>query len=124
MTLSNIPSGFSSDDLERLLENAVSENEISDDRTDMSEERIANLASKICDDANELASGPLLHKVVALTILSRLIAWHSQIGENRHESGDIAGGTAWLRDAGQLQAAAIILQGVCLGPDDFTVHVD
>ena len=103
----SVPSGFSPEDLEKLLANAISEDEqhaqsdeISDDRDDMSEERITKLACKICDDANELASGPLLHKVIALTIIQRLISWHTHIGEARVENGDTDSGFAWMRDAG------------------------
>ena len=128
---SSIPSGFSPEDLENLLANAISENEqhaqsdeISSDKNDMSEERILKLACKICDDANELASGPLLHKVVALTIMQRLISWHNAIAESRIEEGETEAGHAWSRDAGKLQAAALLLQGVCLGQDDFSSHED
>ena len=128
---SSIPSGFSPEDLENLLANAISEDEqhsssdeISSDRNVMSEDRIIKLACKICDDANELASGPLLHKVVALTILSRLVSWHNAIAESRIEDGETEAGHAWSRDAGKLQAAALLLQGVCLGSEDFTSHED
>ena len=125
---SSIPSGFSFEDLEALLENAVPDNDDCDsdcdcnldDRDDVSEERITKLAAKICDDANEFASGPLLHKVIALTILSRLITWHKSIGDSQVADGEICCGTAWHRDAGQLQIAAMALENVGLGDDDFT----
>ena len=126
---SSIPSGFSFEDLQSLMENAVSDVDACDnhecdcdlyDRDDVSEERISKLAAKICDDANEFTNGPLLHKVIALTIISRLIAWHKSIGDSQVADGEICCGTAWHRDAGQLQIAAMALANVGLGPDDFT----
>ena len=129
---SSIPSGFSFEDLEALLENAVPDNDDCDsdcdcnldDRDDVSEERITKLAAKICDDANEFARGPLLHKVIALTIISRLITWHKAIGDNLIADGEIEAGTAWHRDAGQLQTVGMTLANVGLGPDDFTCDQD
>jgi|TARA_X000001388_G_scaffold10153_1_gene6297 hypothetical protein len=130
---SSIPSGFSFEDLQSLMKNAVPDVNHHDhdecncnlcDRDDVSEERISKLATKICDDANEFASGPLLHKVIALTIISRLITWHKAIGDNLIADGEIEAGTAWHRDAGQLQIVGMTLANVGLGPDDFTCDQD
>ena len=84
-------------------------------------EDILKFASDFCDSVMEKHphSSPLLHKVIALTILSRLMDWHSQIGYDRCVAEDESG-IGWLRDAGKLQAAMGALSEVHLGEHDFT----
>jgi len=89
---------------------------------DNSEERLTELACRLVNQANDLTDGPLLNKVMALDILSRLIEWHTKIGTELMEKGEDRSGVSWLRDAGKLQAAAGLLTDVCLGHQDFTVH--
>ena len=105
-----------------MLESAPKEAEVSDTTPsdeEMCEHKLIELAGKICDDSAELHDGPLLHKVIALTIIKRLAHWHQTVGENRwEECSDTA--SAWIRDAGKLQAAMQILESVSLGDDDFT----
>ena len=87
---------------------------------DNSEERLSELACRLVNQANDLTDGPLLNKVMALDILSRLIDWHTKIGTELMEKGEDHRGVSWLRDAGKLQAAACLLSDVSLGSDDFT----
>ena len=105
-----------------MLESAPKEAEVSDTTPsdeELCEHKMIELASKICDDTAELHDGPLLHKVIALTIIKRLGVWHQTVGENRwDECSDTA--SAWIRDAGKLQAAMGILESVSLGDNDFT----
>ena len=101
-----------------MLESAPKEAEVSDTQ-ELCEHKLIELAGKICDDTAELQDGPLLHKVIALTILKRLGVWHQTVGEGRwDESNDTA--SAWIRDAGKLQAAMQVLESVSLGDSDFT----
>ena len=105
-----------------MLESAPKEADVPDTTTsdeELDEHRMIELASKICDDTAELTDGPMLHKVIALTILKRLGSWHQTVGEHRwDECSDTA--SAWIRDSGKLQAAMQILESVCLGESDFT----
>lgn len=124
---SSIPNSFSQDDLEKMLESAIKEDETCScggDHSDNSRERLSKLAAKICDDANEHCDGPMLHKIIALTILSRLINWHTNIGVTRLTEDGCDSGVSWLRDAGKLQAAMSLLIEVDLGPEDFTCTED
>ena len=75
---------------------------------DNSEERLTELACRLINP-NSLTDGPLLNKVMALDILSRLIDWHTKIGTELMKKGEDQSGVSWLRDAGKLQAAAVLL---------------
>ena len=109
-----------------MLESAPKEADMSDITSsdeDLSESDLIELAGKICDDTQDLTKGPLLHKVIALTIIKRLAYWHQHTGEvNWDENSDTA--SAWIRDAGKLQASMQIMQSVSLGDDDFTCPED
>lgn len=105
-----------------MLESAPKEADVPDTTPsdeEMCEHKLIELAGKICDDAAELHDGPLLHKVIALTIIKRLAFWHQTVGETRwDDDNDMA--SAWIRDSGKLQAAMGILESVSLGDSDFT----
>ena len=109
-----------------MLESAPKEAEVSDTTPsdkELSADELIELAGKICDDTADLQNGPLLHKLIALTILKRLGFWHQTVGENRwDEDSEIA--SAWIRDSGKLQAAGQILESVSLGDSDFTCPQD
>lgn len=122
---SSIPNSFSADDLEQLLKTAVTEDEIhnkaDDSSEDFSKERMINLASQLCDEALEHSSGPMIHKAMMLTMLTRFIDWHTMMGERLIKEGNIDSAIGWIRDAGKLQAAMTQVVEVSLGPDDFTL---
>ena len=110
-----------------MLESAPKEAEVSDTTSSDEDlcdcEKIIELAGKLCDDAQDLSNGPMLHKVIALTIIKRLATWHQHTGEIQlNDDSDMA--SAWIRDAGKLQASMQILQSVSLGDDDFTCPED
>ena len=116
---SSIPNSFSRDDLERMLENAQSEAPEVDNTQNFSEKYMIKLASEICDEMMERSRGPLIHKVVAMTILQRLEGWHNNIGMERLKEEDTSG-VGWIMDAGKCQSARMLLETVDLGSDDFT----
>lgn len=115
---SSIPNSFSQDDLQRMLENAQAEPEV-DNSHNFSEDYMIQLASDICDEMMERSHGPLIHKIVALTILGRLESWHNNIGVERLKDDDTSG-VGWIMDAGKCQSARMLLETVDLGSDDFT----
>ena len=117
---SSIPNSFSSEDLEALLKNAPTENEV-DNTHNFSEDYMIQLASEICDEMMERSHGPLIHKIVALTILGRLESWHNNVGVERLKDDDTSG-VGWIMDAGKCQSARMLLETVDLGSDDFTCH--
>lgn len=115
---SSIPNSFSRDDLERMLENAKPEQEV-DNTHNFSEDYMLQLASDICDEMMDRSHGPLIHKIVALTILNRLESWHNNIGIDRLKEDD-SSGVGWIMDAGKCQSARMLLETVDLGKHDFT----
>ena len=115
---SSIPNSFSQDDLQRMLENAQAEPEV-DNSHNFSEDYMIQLASEICDEMMERSHGPLIHKIVALTILNRLENWHNNIGVERLKDDDTSG-VGWIMDAGKCQSVRMLLETVDLGSDDFT----
>ena len=117
---SSIPNSFSQDDLQRMLENAQAEPEV-DNTRNYDKDYLIQLASEICDEMMDRSYGPLIHKIVALTILERLHTWHRDVGVAKLKDGE-NGGAGWLMDAGKLQAASMALETVSLGENDFTCN--
>lgn len=117
---SSIPNGFSTSELERLLKDAATETETEKVTDSQSEsQRLIKLAADLCDDMMDKGEGPLLHKIVALTIMSRLSSWHQKVGTDRLKGGEEYGEN-WLMDAGKCEAASELLASIDLGPGDFT----
>ena len=130
MSENTIPDGISLEQLKYLAENAKVEEEV-----------LANTAKgdgpfdgltkgQLIDKANELVNAaldqvkdPMIHKIMMLDILSRMIEWHKECAERRREDGEPECADAWQRDAGNLQAAGMIIAQVTLGDDDFTVNM-
>ena len=109
-----------------MLESAPKEADVPDtsESEDCSfEERIINKAAQICDDTVSKEDGPMLHKLIALTIIKRLSAWHQIVGEKGWED-DTDTASTWISDSGKLQAAMQILESVSLGNDEFTCPED
>ena len=77
--------------------------------------QLFDLADEVLKASIQKCGDPMIHKIIALDILSKMIEWHTHMGSE--ESGKSA--VAWLRDAGKLQAAMQILHSVSFGPDDF-----
>ena len=109
---SNIPSGLSGDDLQRLFENAVSET--ANTRTGngdgengfygsqmKDEDEITEMADELLERMSQFCDHPIAHKVIAMKVLFRFVMWQTEMSENRgHEAA-----VGWLRDAGKCQAA-------------------
>lgn len=113
---SSIPDGISFSDLEKLAENAPSDNQ-----PELSfEQRCVQLANRLLDEAADEIKDPMIHKEMLLEICSRMIQWHTSVGEQMFEKGQEEAGVCWLRDAGKFQAAMSIVHGITLGPEDWT----
>ena len=120
-----IPDSFSSDDLQALLENAVSEETAqaeaaaSNDDAELTQDEIVDCAVKHLNAMTEEIHDPLVHKAALIQILTNMVGWHTTVGQNNIEAGDIECGTAWLRDAGKFQAMMNIAYGISLGSNDY-----
>jgi len=125
-----IPNGFSTEDLESMLNNARHEDDCrceecapsgegphGDQR--LTDEELIDAASDLLDESLQTCNDPLFHKVIAMTIVSRLCEWHKSISEKQDDSSSQG---AWMRDAGKLQAVLDILCNVSIGPNDFTIQ--
>ena len=122
----SIPNGFSSEDLQEMLANAQPDAE---SLPEQFRDRVEALAIKGLDNITESceeygmeADCALVHKVAACMILSKLIEWHTHVGNSHFEKEETTSGVCWLRDAGKVQAALSILMEVALGDDDFTIQ--
>lgn len=120
---SSIPDGISFSDLQALAANAREESRNDEKDTELS---ICDLPVHEFHDVikekfhaiNQEFSHPMTAKVQALEALATLMDWHTSKGQTEFTDTDAECGTAWLRDAGKLQAAMSILVDVIL-PDDY-----
>ena len=118
---SNIPESFNTQQLQDLLDSAPSKNSPSTGPYDgLTKEEMITLVKRTLDAFDERCGHPVAQKILALTVISNGIGWHTGSGAEAFEEGDKKSGIAWLRDGGKLQAAAVMLGDVSFGPDDFT----
>ncbi len=124
---SNIPDGISFSDLQSMITDAPKEAEVQatrdcgcDDSEIPCQHEIESAAETALDLASELCGGPTVHKVMAIEIITRMVAWHTTMGEKEFAEGNTECGTAWLRDAGKFQSMLDSLVNITVGPDDFT----
>jgi hypothetical protein len=124
----NIPDGFSMGELELLAE-AAAERE-ADDTAEAPEEALydGKTKSEVCDIVDNLlgqsleeCNDPMVHKILALEIISNMIEWHTKAGVEHMDEGETESATAWTRDAGKFQAALGIILSIGVGPHDWTL---
>ena len=94
MTSSSIPESFSMDDLEKAMETAPSEELLRasvgcNDDKEYTPEFIDNVAMEALDLASSKCKDPIVHKVMAMMIVSRMIAWHNTMAEHQLEEGNL-----------------------------------
>ena len=120
---SSIPESFSMDDLEKALETAVPDIvDIHNEDKELSPEFIESVALEALDAATEKCPDPLVHKVMAMMVISRMVDWHKGVAMRQLEEGNRESMGAWMRDAGKFQAVMDILCSIAIGPDDFTCN--
>ena len=121
----SVPESFSMDELSKAMESAPKEEELQAqvNNKEYSDEYIEKAASDALDFANELVANPLVHKVMAMMIIHRMIAWHSQVAERMIEDGNTESAICWARDAGKFQSMMDSLTEISITDNDFTcVH--
>ena len=119
----SVPSGFSRDDLEKLLASAPTEG--TDESTDSDEPRFGrqNLteaemleaAEYLVQESLDRCNTPVFHKAIVLVIISKFVAWHMSCSEDQDTE---ASRDSWIRDAGKCQAIMDILTSICMGEND------
>ena len=124
----SIPNSFSSDDLQRLMDNAVPEPEANDPQDPLdielydghTQRSIEQRVEEMISDLGAEIRGPLAHKVAMIAICRSMFEWHNTMGTNHMEEGRTVSAQCWLRDAGQFQVIHNILVNISVGNEDFT----
>ena len=119
----SVPSGFSRDDLEKLLASAPTEGTQESNDSDeprygdqqLTKDEVIEAADYLVQESLERCNTPVFHKAIVLVIMSRLVEWHMKISEDQDttKSRD-----SWIRDAGKCQAIMDILTSICVGEND------
>ena len=122
----NIPDGFSMGELE-LLAQAAAEREVEDTTEDAvfdgkTQSEVCDIVDKLLGQAIEECNDPMVHKIMALEIISNMIEWHTNQGVEHFQEGETEAAVAWTRDAGKFQAALGILLSIGVGPHDWTMN--
>ena len=120
----SVPSGFSREDLEKLLASAPSEDQPTKTDSDaptygkqeLTEDEVLEAAVKVVEDSLEICGDPVFHKAIVAVIIAKMIEWHKEYSWKQESPEATA---AWQRDAGKFQAIMDILTSVTVGPDDF-----
>ena len=120
----SIPDGISFSDLQALAKDAPEETTTASDGPydGLAQDELIDLVETIIDDAHQKCGHPMIAKVMIMDIVSRLINWHSQSGLEQSEEGENKSAMYWHRDAGKLQAILCLIDGISMGPDDFTIN--
>jgi len=89
---------------------------------DFSRQELELIAEDAISGAIEIVPDPMIHKVMALKIIARFVAWHNRYGERilNLEGPASAAAIDWFNDAGILKAAGMLLAQVSIGSNDFT----
>ena len=119
------------DELSAMLENAPQEEDIHaehcdccNDDKDYTPEFIDKVAIEALELASDKCSDPLVHKVIAMMIVSRMISWHNKMAELQIEEGNLESAACWYRDAGKFQSMMDSFVNIGIGPDDYTCSHD
>ena len=82
-----------------------------------SKEDYLRIAKKVEDDLEDFGD-PVIDKLIIMDRIQRLMAFHSEMSVDVPADEPI-GKLCWARDAGKLQAIMCILDGICMGDQDF-----
>ena len=121
-----IPDEISMAQLQQMAEAAAESDPTpeTNDISEMSRERLEEIADKYVGEALNECDDPVIHKLMMLRILSNMIEWHTRVGNAQFEADENKSGVAWLRDAGKFQAMMTLLCDVNLGPYDYVTPIE
>ena len=118
----SVPDGISFSDLEALIEDAPTD--IVDKVEETTEEdEFGKTVDKALDAFEAVSNEPTVAKAAVMSILSRMVAWHSAVSEAHMKEGEIESAIGWARDAGKFQACLNILSSISVSDDDPTCTV-
>lgn len=120
MNDSQIPNSVSFSDLQGYMENAQPEPS-KKVVNNLTQEDIERIAGALLDKALDDCPDPIVHKIMALGILTNLHTWHEAMAKQALEAGDAECAGLTMEDAGALRTAYRILHNVSLGESDFTL---
>ena len=121
------PESLSTNDLESLMENAQPDTEYKSETSGplfdgLTQSQLEALAAKTGEDLYKKCSDPMVHKVLALMILTQMIEYHERVASSIGTTNrDVA--IAWAADKGILQSCKVLLMQVNLGENDFVSPV-
>ena len=122
---SNIPNSISPEDLEKLAQAAVTEDDVTDSESPlyggMTEEAIYELVGSSLEDISKACDHPVSHKLACILVINNMIEWHKRMSQSMMEAGEFDAAAGWSRDCGKFQAIMNILFTIEVGSDDFTV---
>ena len=117
----SIPDGISFSDLQALAKQAPEETSAPEGPfAGLTKEELLELVDTTVDELHEKCGHPMIAKALIIDVASRLLNWHSESGLNQSEEGENKSAMFWHRDAGKLQAILVLIDGISMGPDDFT----
>ncbi len=123
-----VPASISTADLTNMLNDAPSEEGLATctcNQTDalfdgMTQLQVEDLVDDTAKGILRACHDPIVHKVLILSCLHSLMAFHEKISEQSFNKGLGKPAQAWAFDHGRLSTAYSIIRNVQVGEDDFT----
>ena len=121
---SNTPDSISFAELQELAANAPEEQtpKAEGPFSGMTEDQLTQFAEETIKSYEEVNGHPMLAKVIILTLIDRMIDWHTRSALDLIEDGENRPAVGWARDAGKFQAIGNILQSIEICQDDFLMN--
>ena len=117
----SIPDGISFSDLQELAKQAPEDTSAPKGPFDgLDKEELIELVDTTVNELHEKCGHPMIAKALIIDVTSRLLNWHSEAGLSQSEEGENKSAMCWHRDAGKLQAILCLIDGITMGPGDFT----
>jgi len=85
------------------------------------EDELVKLAADTKDEIYAKCKDPMVHKILALMILSNMGHYHDAVATALAKEGKTEDAVGWATDRGILQSAHQLLQSVSFGENDFTL---
>ncbi len=117
LNMSTIPDSISPAQLAFMQETAPQGAEGDLTALRFSKEDYLRIGKKVEDDLEDFGD-PMIDKLIIMNRLTRLMSFHSEMSVDVPADEPI-GKLCWSRDAGKLQAMMCILDGICMGQQDW-----